>query len=228
MVCIIIAKPKNQNLPYVYLENSAETNPDGMGATWIGEKGNVVVYRSMENFEQFINKIEKRCPKWKDKDIIFHFRILTSGKKNIDNCHPFIINEQLSMAHNGTIRSYVKADSEYSDTYHFNEHLLKTLPKNFIVNNGIINLINEKIGNNKLAFMYSGRKTNNIIIIGEERGFFHNGVWYSNKSYESSMKKPVGNFKELQCDKCYVCNTKIINKIEIHYGVCFKCQGFDI
>jgi len=117
-----------------------------------------------------------------ESDMLIHFRITSRGATRIDNCHPFQINDKMAFIHNGTISS-IPIDKEhgYSDTYWFNELILKDLPKNWEDNSAIKYLIEDTIGFSKIVMLHA---TKGIYIFNEDKGVWHEGCWYSNTTYE--------------------------------------------
>lgn len=185
-MCIIIAKPKNKTIPLEHLKQSANANPDGGGVMWIDDKNEIRIIKHLTSVSKLLDGLHDRQKDWQERDVIFHFRIGTSGETNIENVHPFYVNDTLAFCHNGVLSDYSFRDSKYSDTIHFNEKILKKLPKGFLSNDVVRDLLNNYIESSKLAFLWSERKQP-IYIIGEKKGWWDEGIWYSNKSYERKI-----------------------------------------
>jgi hypothetical protein len=77
----------------------------------------------------------------------------------------------------------------------FNETMLKKLPKDFINNDAILDLLDEYIGYSKLLFL---DKNNNHYIVGEEKGVWDYGCWFSNTGYKASKYIDYGGSKILK------------------------------
>ena len=143
------------------------------------EKG----FFSFKSFYQQFRVAERENP---ESNFIIHMRIGTSGKIDKVNCHPFVINAQLGMAHNGVFWEWTDMQSDYSDTILFVQGLVSTLPDGFTGNTGIKELLNSYCVGSKLAFLdHEGAYT----IINEHSGEWNKGIWYSNSSYEGSVSK---------------------------------------
>ena len=69
----------------------------------------------------------------------------------------------------------------FSDTYLFNEIILKKLPKRWETNPAITMLIEDMIGFSKVCVLHA---TKGIIIYNEKKGVWDEGIWYSNTSYK--------------------------------------------
>jgi predicted glutamine amidotransferase len=177
-MCIAILNNQNTALPFEYLEESLFNNPDGFGAIWT-EKNQLRTVKSMsQNAKKIFATYERIRGENPESFIALHFRVSTAGKVNPTNCHPFHVNENLAFVHNGIIGRGCKT---YSDTWHFNEGILKKLPANFLQSDGIRELIAERITGSKLLFLDSD---NVPTIINERAGHWDTEEnWFSNESY---------------------------------------------
>lgn len=182
-MCIAILN-KSGLLSKDTMENCYENNPDGMGMLW-SEDGKLRVYKRLKKFGRFYSYYEKIRNKYPDIPIVLHFRIGTSGLNDIENCHPFLCNDNIGFVHNGILGIKEKT-KKVSDTYTFNQLVLKGLPDNFIHNVGIRFLIEEAVGTgNKLIFLDS---KNGWWIANEDEGHWdnHEENWFSNYGYSYS------------------------------------------
>jgi len=146
---------------------------------WV-ENGVLHSHKEMKNFNNFYDRYLKIRTKNQESRIVLHFRISTHGKVNKTNCHPFFVNDKLGFVHNGIING-VPYSTEYSDTYMFNKAILQKMPSNFIKYEGTLLLIEEFISYSKLVFLDN---KNNYTIIGEDKGVWDNGNWFSNTTYK--------------------------------------------
>lgn len=190
-MCIIIANAPFNTLSKETIKNSWNNNDHGAGLMYVNE-GEIVIKKELHSVQKFYKaytKARKDCP---ESNIVLHFRISTHGKINTDNCHPFSVNEGLAFAHNGII-SNAPRSADFSDTYMFNQTILKSMPDGFIRNNAIRELIHNYIGTgSKLVFL---DKNNTVEIINEKAGHWDNGNWYSNYTYQKSMYRDFGGQK---------------------------------
>ena len=197
-MCIIAMIPAGKQINKNTLENMTNNNPDGSGIAWI-QDNKIKTYKTMDN-EKFINKaLEVQSKFCKDSDILIHCRIATSGKTDLDNCHPFKISNDTVFAHNG-ILNCVEATNKVSDTRIFNKALLKQLKPEFLDNVTTRKLIGEIIKSDKLAFLTVNPKLKrNSYIINKDLGEKENRVWFSNDSYKE---------KTYVTDVCYNWNLR--------------------
>lgn len=201
-------------------------NPDGAGLCYFdGEK--IQLLKEMKSVKNFHKQYVSIRDKFPLIDIAVHFRIATHGRVNSINCHPFKVNKNTAFIHNGVI-SQVGTNPDFSDTYIFNETILKNLPSTFVKNTAILELLSAYIGYSKLVII-SGE---NSAIVNEELGAWDGGNWYSNKSYLPAVeKKPISqgnNFRygwDSFHDWDHISGSKS-NKEEIaeHGGECECCR----
>ena len=176
-MCIAILNRVN-TLSYKTFKQCWQSNPDGAGLTFFDGK-NIQIIKEMKSVKTFYTQYKEIRTKYPTIDIAIHFRIATHGGVNLTNCHPFKVNKQTAFIHNGII-SKVNATKEFSDTFIFNETILKKLPPNFATNETILELLDSYIGYSKLVII-SGK---NYAIVNESAGHWNGGNWYSNESYK--------------------------------------------
>jgi predicted glutamine amidotransferase len=178
-MCIAIKNAANSVLPQTWVKNSWDNNGDGAGLLWL-QDGKLQVFKEMMSFVTYWEKyleIKSTCP---ESNVLLHFRISTHGKIDHTNCHPFLVDETIGFIHNGMIHQ-VERHNDFSDTYMFNETILKHLPKGFEKNPAINELIHEYIDSNKLVFLNTD---NEVTIINEKAGHWVGNDWFSNSSYK--------------------------------------------
>ena len=196
-MCIIIAKEKNGRLPKEEeLKRSFEYNSDGAGFMYV-DNGEVVVDKGYMTWNSFIGhyeKLLKRYNNFKDKSLVIHCRIGTSGKNTPGNTHPYPISDNakvlrkkhfrtdIAMAHNGIIKNY-GTPTGLNDTQEFIKEYLYPVHKNykdFYENNRFMEGLKEITGS-KLVFL---TKEDKLYFVGE---FVQdNGLSFSNTTYKLS------------------------------------------
>lgn len=196
-MCVIIAKNKNVDLPTIEdLKNCFNNNSDGAGFMYV-ENNEVIIDKGYMTLKSFLKHFKKLCNKYnnfKNKALVIHCRIGTSGGNIPQNTHPYIIDENIKklkatyiksdfgVAHNGIIYDYNPLKGEnINDTQNFIMNFLAPLKKHyndFYKNEKMLKAI-EYLTNSKFAFLDNEE---NIYIVGDFQK--HNGVLYSNSSYE--------------------------------------------
>jgi len=246
-MCIAILKPKGEKIEKSRLDTCFFNNDDGAGYMF-AKNGVLHFFKGFFNFGDFWKSYSKNVVRNGNPMSAIHFRITTHGKTNVNNCHPFKINENLGFIHNGII-DMVKSDAKHSDTSMFNELVLKNLPKGFIKNPAISSLIEESIGASKLVFLNNHGE---YLISNESAGKWDGNIWYSNNTYCYKYQYSVNNYvygsynansyyldspkkKDKKKDKkksselytsCSSCSEPLSTRYEQNSGVCESCKDY--
>lgn len=174
-MCIAIFKPKDKTISKEVLRTCCNNNPDGMGFAYIdGDTLYIKKYMIFEDFYNDYKDVENKS------NMLIHFRIATHGKVEIDNCHPFFVNNRMALIHNGIISGFGNKETK-SDTRDFIDRILSNISWKMFKNPSFRELVGKSIGYSKFAILDI---TGNYYIINEDKGSWHDGVWYSNNSYE--------------------------------------------
>jgi len=207
-LCIIARVPRNSKLTKAQLNAMWDNNPHGGGIAYIdGEE--VKVFKSLKKSE-FINAYFNISKEFGSRDMLVHTRIRTHGDICIDNVHPFQVNENTFMAHNGTIDEATPPEkfSEKSDTNWFVEHFMSHVDVTALDDPHFIDMLGNFIGGgpmelyqwygNKLVFLTADKRTKNDSYVinshlGQSPG---KGIWFSNGSYEDKKSKSWNNKKK--------------------------------
>jgi hypothetical protein len=180
-MCIAILNTKQTTLKKQLLRNCWENNGDGAGILYINNDNKLEFFKEMNNFDTFYDKYIDVRKKYGKRNMVLHFRISTHGKVNTTNCHPFLVNDSLGFVHNGMIYD-VPTSTEFSDTYMFNESILKNFTDGFEYNETIMDMIEGFISNgSKLVFL---NDNDDWFIVNEKAGHWNLGCWFSNSSYK--------------------------------------------
>ena len=109
---------------------------------------------------------------------LIHFRIATHGEICEGNSHPFPVKGGGAMIHNGML-TIPGLPAGYSDSKYFANNVISKLPHNWYRTPHWPGYIEDMIGSgNKIVCLYPDA----LVVIGEKRGNWKNGVWYSNTS----------------------------------------------
>lgn len=150
-------------------------NPDGLGVMYSdGRKLHVwkVLPESEVEARQFIEALPDS-----DQMIACHWRMKTHGLIDMENCHPYRVNNDTWLAHNGILHTGNAADPEKSDTWHFIENYLSTLPTDALHDTKFLALLGEFIKNNRFAIMSADGR---LSVVNREQGIETHGIWFSN------------------------------------------------
>ena len=180
-MCIIIVANKNKEIPNEHIKLANELNCDGFGMS-ASVNNKLFVYKSISINSDDIIKLYNSIRQVATGDIVLHFRLATHGDISDKLCHPFYVNKDLVMFHNGVIRDSVSGYNEHnkneSDTKAFVNNVLKNFKKGFQNNETIMNMISETVEEyNKLCFLDSTGKTT---YTSSSEWVEYNGILYSN------------------------------------------------
>lgn len=201
-MCVIICRDPGIEIPHEMLESAAIVNPDGYGLSVI-DRGKLETIK-----EASTNKaatIIKRLEEAKDQKVFLHLRFRTHGEINIDNCHPYEVhtdNENvIQMMHNGVLGDFSTGyDGKMSDTFHFNERILKPLVKKLIPyhetqnttvldDETLLTVVEKYCGFGSKIVLYDNK--DNFMIANRKGGVDYNGWWASNNySFDRKHREP--------------------------------------
>lgn len=204
-MCLIIIANDLKSLSFKDLETAYNRNSDGLGVMYLDKKNNFIqdkfVPKDFTQVKNFINLHKDKTDK-----MAIHFRFTTQGETNKKNCHPFISyqknNRTIGMMHNGARLPIPLIHMKCSDTWHFNQHYLKSVLKdnpNVLLNSVYQKQLGNHIDDDKMVFLDS--QTSKFIIINEELGNYKGANWYSNtywqNTFTTSLSKPYSSFGHL-------------------------------
>ena len=116
-MCLIIHKPYKKRIPSDILDRAKKINPHGFGITYLdnGQTKRKLTY----------NGIDKMLET--DRPLVCHFRYATVGKINLNNVHPFNVNNRTVIYSNGTVDGF--GNGHESDIAHIAKRVLPKLRK---------------------------------------------------------------------------------------------------
>lgn len=187
-MCVIVHQPSGAYLSKKTAKEMWDRNPDGAGFAYIDDEGEIQTGHAM-SFEKFWSMFETQRSPNRDKDFLVHFRIGTSGLKDITNVHPFQVDEHTVMAHNGMLNRLVDMpkDAVMSDTRYFIRDILSMLPENWLDNPVLFDMVEDYIAGSKLMFLTTNPALKkNVYILNEKDGTNKHNMWWSNDYHEKS------------------------------------------
>lgn len=177
-MCIIAVQPPKLELRQEVLDNCWAGNDDGAGFAY-AKDGNIIVIKELENKEKFETLYRSHRAKSPNAVFVLHWRVRTHGKVNRTNIHPFFVNKDVVMFHNGTI-SDMPHSEDYSDSYLFAKTVLSGLPHKFYSNETILRMIHKWASPSRIALLTSSGKVFFTSMNGWEKDgdfFFSNNGW---------------------------------------------------
>lgn len=223
-MCIAILN-KQGIIPDAHLKESWDTNKDGAGFAYVHKK-KMVIFKTLTDYPLFLSEYKKAKELAPKSNFLIHFRIATQGGVNMENCHPFLINDSLAMIHNGMLRNTPVLPLR-SDTNFLAHSILAKMGKGIEYDpefKTICEIFTASFGN-KLVFLNTN---NDTFIINETLGHWLKGNWYSNYSYKNSYTSynredyyTVGVSRPCTGCKVYFATSYLLN------GKCSTCRQED-
>lgn len=179
-MCIAIYKPAEAPPQWGHYENGYDSNKDGWGFAAVVD-GQLEVRVGLGDFQQF----KEYFAPYADKQAIIHFRWATHGSVDCDNCHPFMVADNLAVIHNGIVDIDCNVNSDRSDTWHLNELVFKPMLKDdpdFFIKPHQQFVHEQATKGSKFVFL---RADGTRSIWGVNSGHWEDdGHWYSNMDYK--------------------------------------------
>jgi hypothetical protein len=217
-MCVIIHRTANAIIPPEKIESACIVNADGFGLA-IVDRGKIELVKEFNPKGNDPERVLKLLEEAKDLDLLLHLRFTTVGAKNIDNCHPFIVTKHeedgidIVMAHNGTISSFNIVGNDFSDSYMFNEMIIRPLIERSLLSSDVepetilqddfVQLVLEEFvpSSSVVSFLDSNGKS---LHIHENNGFEHEGWWSSNNySFERTHRTKGSSVTSFQGSRPY-------------------------
>jgi hypothetical protein len=225
-MCIAILNPPGITIESDILYNCWSNNDDGAGMVWVNN-GKLEVFKELVSFKSYAEKYSEVRKEFPESHIVLHFRITTSGKSNIENTHPFFVNENLAMVHNGIIRE-LELGEPWSDTYYLSK-MLQTFPDGWLESEGVMNMLSSYIEGSKLILL---NNKNEYWIVNADAGEWMDGCWWSNSTYSfcyygynkvgTSCDTGLSEYRHY-FENCSECDQPLKTYTEEKLGVCLPC-----
>jgi predicted glutamine amidotransferase len=180
-MCTFFVKSPKQSINKEHFTTIIENNPQGFGFVYTTGTKLVIVKSASPNAESLWKKFCDAESKYPKSNFIGHGRIATGSNINSDNTHPFFVSKSLAMVHNGILRQF-PSTIQKSDTVQYIEQVLRKLPKNFLSNKAILDMISRDITGSKFAFLSVDNK---VYVINRHQCVTdaQTGVLFSNRNY---------------------------------------------
>lgn len=187
-MCLAIYKPASTRPDWDAYRNGHSANNDSWGFAALVD-GQLVLRCGVGKFGEFREAFEP----FADCQAIIHFRWSTHGKTDLANCHPFSVADDLAVIHNGIISIKCDVDADRSDTWHFNELVLRPMHSrdpDFFLRNDV--QYSQELAHSGSKFVFL-RADGTFAIWNEKAGKWDaDGHWYSNDSHAYYRSRQVG------------------------------------
>ena len=181
-MCIIIIANANKKISNRIIKQAYKNNPDGFGIA-ASVNGKLEVIKGLYKPSKII-KIYNQLRAKASGDMVLHFRLATHGNITDSLCHPFKVNDDLVMFHNGIIDKqlvgWTKDCTNESDSSLFCKNILQKFKHGFEGDNYILNMLGDFIGSyNKICLLNSDGKAS---YINKDGWTTYKNITYSNDS----------------------------------------------
>jgi hypothetical protein len=232
-MCLAIYQPAGVPVLESHLREGFKNNPHGAGFMYFDDEGKVQTYRSM-HYDAFIDEYEAAwAMHGEHSPFAVHFRWATHGTADINNVHPFKMNEHVAVIHNGIIDCKI-VDQRMSDTAAFVRDYLGAMPRNWQDNEFLFDMVEDYARGSKLVILTSDPEAAySVYIVNEKLGHWVDNAWYSNSSYAcvSSGKFLIYKSAEIsaktfeqdslyQIDACQMCGEESVLD-----DICYTCES---
>lgn len=187
-MCVIIARNPGIEIDEQKIASACQVNPDGFGISVL-DRGKIITTKQLTNNSKTITQMLEEA---KDHKVFLHLRYRTQGNVNLENCHPFTSFEgdgkQILFMHNGTVSDYGADDPNFSDTYLFNERVVKPMidrwvklgnsPESIFDDPMFLIIMQKYAGSTSKFVLYD--EAGNQIIFNKKGGKEFDGWWASN------------------------------------------------
>jgi glutamine amidotransferase len=240
-MCLAAFHSKGYSMTEEEFDNASSSNSDGVGFAYYSHKNNIVIEKGTNRFEmkeKYLARVEKHGER---SPFMVHFRLATHGSVCDNNCHPFRINENDVMIHNGILPVVYAKGEKRTDTQVFADEYLAKLPENWFDDDYMFDMVEEYCSGSKLVIMTNNPKAKyGVYIVNAKDGSWEseNNRWFSNSSHKDNwlnyknwgkpsmqqsmaqdlLLKNITDEDEDVTERCDMCG-----KMEVYEEVCYEC-----
>lgn len=188
-MCLALFKSEGFPIDERILVSGYRSNPHGAGFAYSLD-GELIVRKGFFSIASFL-KAYSAIPD--SSPALVHFRLASHGAINKHNCHPWQINDDFAMIHNGMFFDF--GSDDVSDTGEFTDYVLKPMfndlknPREAINSKWFKYVLSSTISTkyNKVIIL---SRWGDYVILGENDGFWYEGIWHSNSCGMSWFTRP--------------------------------------
>jgi hypothetical protein len=187
-MCIAIVN-KSGLIPADQFRTIFANNPDGIGFAFT-DGHSVRIFKTLTDAESLHDQYVSCREKYPESPFLIHARIKTHGIADIKNAHPYHVNSDIALIHNGIIDAPI-VNPKKSDSWHICR-LIESFanPDNVFTDGSIESEWIQHIGDgSKIAILH---RDGRFVIFGESIGHWIGENWYSNNTYKSIGYRDIG------------------------------------
>jgi glutamine amidotransferase len=223
-MCLLTYYPGGAMPDPEMLTEGAECNPHGHGFAIVTNR-RVITQHGM-NADHIVSTFARMRASNPDGPALFHSRFATHGDIGMDNCHPFTVgrDKRTVLAHNGVlpIQARPTGCDTRSDTRILAQDLVPSGRFGSLTNRRGRDRLTTWLGpSNKVVLLtVDPRYGQSAYLFNEERGFWCDGVWYSNLDFHAfgAIATVDVDYFELDCDTCGA-----FDALDPVTGICVAC-----
>ena len=191
-MCLLVIKPEGCSVDKEDMRRAMQTNSHGAGFVSFNEKKkSLYMHKGFFEFERFWAAYEPH----QHQRTMIHFRLVSQGKIEVENCHPFYMSGGHYLAHNGHMSEFTYAHEERSDTRYMVDNVLNPILKGVpraLWNDDIIEFIEMALSYQKIAIM---RSDGEVLIFNRSNWTQENGIYFSNMYHRPKAQYlPTNNY----------------------------------
>lgn len=195
-MCVAMYCNVGHVLSETQIRTSWQNNPDGAGFAYVDSTGTLQTFRTMK-LGAFVNAYRVATERNASRsDFVVHFRLATHGTTDVDNVHPFHMDGQTLVAHNGILPTPTLGDGR-SDTATFVQDYLPKLGPTWFDVPEMWELVSEYCVGSKLIILTTNPDAKNgAYIVNESAGHWSDdgGIWFSNGTYCDARPFTLGRY----------------------------------
>lgn len=236
-MCLAVYQSTGSRMTEEEMRNAWSQNPDGGGYGFIDTDNKLKVRKFMKladmlkMYEQDVAACGGHSP------FLVHFRLATHGSKNMDNCHPFFIDEHTIMIHNGILPT-INVDKSMSDSYSFATNYLAKMPTDWYDDEFLFDLVEEYCTGSKIVILTTRPSAQfSCYIVNQRSGNWSKdkSMWFSNNSHCSPRSFVFGNTGKAKqtsftsLNASYKTSDEVNKQLESEgYTRCYFCSEYAV
>ncbi len=195
-MCLIIHKPSQVRIPHDLLIAAAKLNEDGWGLMGHDAGGRRLLERQPTLDLEALLETEER---FANAEYALHLRRRTRGRVDLDNTHPFEIDDGVYLMHNGTLK-FEHGPAGDSDTRSLSELVLKPLSRRYpglLVDREFLHLLELGFTSQNKAVLYDFPRRR-FDFLNREAGTEFEGLWLSSIKWIDASLLPLSSGATIQ------------------------------
>lgn len=195
-MCLIIHKPSHVRIPHDLLSAAAKLNEDGWGLMGHDTGGKRLLERHAVLDLPALLETEERLA---HAEYALHLRRRTRGRVDLENTHPFEIDEGVYLMHNGTLK-FEHGAAGSSDTRSLSELVLRPLARRYpglLVDREFLHLLELGFTAQNKAVLYDFPRRR-FDFLNRGAGTEFEGLWLSSIKWIDASILPLSGGSSIQ------------------------------